>query len=484
MSSSGGRASIRWRLTGWYVATLAVALVVVSLGSFLVLSRVLAYRLDRFLEEARGAYVAELEVEFEELGTVRAAVAAAVRDTRFSDTWVVVIDRAGTPMTRDDAARPRRGLAMPATVLSGIERLGRAPLERLDFRTVGDADDQFRVALAPVVVGGERLIVAAARTRRDERETLEQVALGYLAVTLLALGCAAIGGYLLARRALAPMASLAARTRTIEASNLDQRVEAPNPDDEVGTLATVINALLDRLQHAFTMQGRFVADASHELRTPVATICAEAEVALDAPDPTVADQRESLAVIRDAGRRLAHVVDELFLLARIDAGRLPLARQPIYLDEMLTDLSRSVRALARSRQITVAVEPAEEAPWIGDPTLVERMLLNLLDNALKFSPPGSTVRVRLERRPDAYLIIVGDSGPGVPEQDRERIFERFFRTDPSRSRRDDTPTGGAGLGLAIARWVAVAHAGTVQHRPPPAGLSGSDFVATLPRLPA
>jgi signal transduction histidine kinase len=175
-------------------------------------------------------------------------------------------------------------------------------------------------------------------------------------------------------------------------------------------------------------------------------------------------------------------VEDLFLLARIDAGHLPVVREPLYVDELLTDVARSLRALAQSRSVRIEVAPASEAPYVGDGGLLIRLLVNLLDNAIKHSPAGGVVHVRLAEEDGAYRVEVRDEGPGVPPEARERIFDRFFRLDPSRSRAERTATGGAGLGLAIARWVAQAHGGVLvcessNGATPPLG---GVFVAILP----
>lgn len=476
------RASIRWRLTGWYSGMLAVTLILFAAGSLVALSRVLAIRHDRFLDEARGAYVAELVVEYGELGTTPLAASAAVRDTRFNETWVFVFDSTGALLARGDAAG-ERGAAlqpMPGYVADSIASISRRASDEHAFLTVGSGNDEFRVVLAPVVIGGQRLVVAASQSQHSVTETLQQVATGYLIVVPLALLLSALGGYLMARRALAPMAEMTTRARTIGATNLNARLDVPRADDEVGELAGVINDLLGRLERAFALQRRFVADASHELRTPVTTICAEADIVLAGPVRPEREYRESLSVIRDAGRRLARVVEELFVLARIDSGHLPVAHEPLYLDELVVDAARSVRALAQARSANVVTETPVEAPLVGDPALLERMVINLLDNAIKYSPACETVRVRLVHDASAVQLIVSDRGPGIPPEVRDRIFERFFRVDATRSRADGSVTGGAGLGLSIARWVAEAHGGTLMHRVPAEGGRGSEFVATIP----
>jgi signal transduction histidine kinase len=226
-----------------------------------------------------------------------------------------------------------------------------------------------------------------------------------------------------------------------------------------------------------------MADASHELRTPVAALSSVADVALARKDRDPGELREALDVVRGEGRRLARLVDDLMLLARADAGELPVRPERLFLEEVLQDSTRASRGLAASRGVTVTTPLAEEAPLVGDVHLLRRLVMILLDNAIKYTPAGGEVRVSLDR--DAaggdYRIIVDDTGPGVPSWAAERIFERFFRVDESRTRAgvDDGGLSSAGLGLPIARWIAEAHGGTLQldtnaHR-------GSRFVITLPR---
>jgi signal transduction histidine kinase len=251
-----------------------------------------------------------------------------------------------------------------------------------------------------------------------------------------------------------------------------------NPHDELGELATVINGLLARVETSFDQQRRFVADASHELRTPTAIIRAEAEIALAREARAESEYREALRVVQDAGHRLSRIVDDLFLLARADAGHRPLQRELLYLDELAADAARAMQGLAAPRSIKLEVVPMPEAPFIGDAELLGRMLLNLLDNAIKYSPDAGTVTVSLGRTDSGYELRVADEGPGIPIEAQQHIFERFFRVDKARSRGERSATSGAGLGLAIARWVALAHGGTLELRQ--SGPDGSEFVVVLP----
>jgi signal transduction histidine kinase len=451
-----------------------------------VLARVLATRSDHFLQEARGAYLAELVVEHEELGSVDAAAKAAVRDTRFRDTWVFVFDSAGRLLARGDVPDGhgswRHGVFPPDSVTATARRLAATAGMEPIFATIADDEGGFRALAEATRLADQRLVVVAVQTRHAVTETLEQVAAGYFIVIPLLLLMATAGGYMLARRSLAPMAEMTQRTRAIGAMNLNERLSARDPHDEVGQLAGVVNDLLARVETALANQRRFVADASHELRTPVATVCAEADVTLGAETRPEAEYRESLHVVRDAGRRLSRVVEDLFLLARIDAGHLPVAQEPLYLDELVTDVARSLRALAQSRAVRIEVAQGIEAPLVGDEALLGRLLLNLMDNAIKHSPENGVVRVRLWSAEGAYHVEVSDQGGGVPAEVREQIFERFFRVDQSRSHTDRSATGGAGLGLSIARWIAEAHGGALVYGPGQGARVGvgATFVASIP----
>jgi len=270
------------------------------------------------------------------------------------------------------------------------------------------------------------------------------------------------------------------------AQNLHERLPVLNPRDELGYLASTFNGLLGRLNHSFEQQRRFMADASHELRSPVSIIRGETEVALSQPR-SPEEYRESLAIALDEGRRLSQIVDDLFTLARADAGEYPLRPRDFYLEELAADCVRAARTMTAARGITLTYEPDGEMPLHADEALVRRLAMNLLDNAIKYTPEGGRINVACERAGAEYSLMVRDSGPGIPAEAQEKIFERFFRLDPARTHlgRENSgadtaasATAGAGLGLAIARWIAEAHHGRLTLVQSDA--SGSVFVAYLP----
>jgi signal transduction histidine kinase len=212
------------------------------------------------------------------------------------------------------------------------------------------------------------------------------------------------------------------------------------------------------------------------LRTPVAILRGEADIALSEPRRGEGEYREALGVVSHEARRLSRIVDDLFLLARADAGQLPLHPGELYLDELAGECVRSVRSLAVQRGVGLVCEAEGELPYRGDEPLLHRLLLNLLDNALKYSRPGGEVRLDLARRDGGYVMRVTDAGPPIEPEAAERIFERFYRADRACSA--DSATGGAGLGLPIARWVAEAHGGSLRLARSTA--EGNEFEVWLP----
>ena len=219
-----------------------------------------------------------------------------------------------------------------------------------------------------------------------------------------------------------------------------------------------------------------MADASHELRTPLSVMNTAASVTLKKERRGEGEYREALRVLSEQTNRLSRIVQDMFTLARADSGHYPVRRETLYLDDLLAEVARAGSVLASGKRISVELSNLPEATFRGDEDLLRQMILNLVDNAVKFTPAGGSVRLRLTRLGDEYSILVSDTGTGIPEEARPHIFERFYRADRARTRAED---GGAGLGLAIARWIAQAHDGDIE-------LSESDHNGTtlVVRLPA
>ena len=284
----------------------------------------------------------------------------------------------------------------------------------------------------------------------------------WFAVPALTAAVAAIT-WVVAGRALRPVRAITARTQVISASNLNDRVPVPRSHDEVHALATTMNDMLARLDDSHRQQRQFVADASHELRSPVAASRVQLEVGLANPDAT--DWTQTAMAVLTEQRHLGRLVDDLLALGRLDEGGVGCTAD-VDLDEVVT------RESARTQTVPVLVDHCDPIRLVGNEQLLTRLVRNLIDNAARHT--ATDVHIALRRNGQTATLDVDDNGPGVPPADRDRIFQRFTRIDEARGRTD----GGAGLGLAIARQVAHAHGGEVRCDDAPTG--GARFSVTLP----
>ena len=487
--------SVRSRLALWHTTVLAALLIAFASLSYGMLSRTIARRTDTYLEESAAALSNDLRADA--IGDVSDSTSAqeTLAEFRLRDLGFLVLDANGRLVASDlptDSSANGAGSGALVDFAAVRATLGSDLGATAHWYTLPNGEGGIRVYAMRTSATPRFLVVVAAESLADQTELLEDVRTGFIVAIVVGLVLAWAGGYALAARSLAPVVSMSARAASIGAYSLHERLPVANPNDELGRLAGDFNALLGRLDTAFEQQRRFMADASHELRTPVAVMLGEADIALSQTQRPEEDYRVALRAVRDEGRRLSRIVADLFLLARADAGQRPLQRRETYLDELVTECVRAARALAASRDTTIAFtppagpvitdaasDPNDDWPIEADEELIRSLLMNLLDNAIKHSPPGATVDVRLDRDAQSYRVAVSDTGPGIPADARAKVFERFYRVDVARGREAATESGGAGLGLAIARWIAEAHGGTLD-LVPAAGV-GSTFEVVLPR---
>lgn len=481
--------SVRFRLTVWYTAALALIVFVLCVVSYFGYWRNTLERADSNLAELSDAFVTTFKAELgthNDLNSVKEAARVAILEHRFSDHVFAVLDPANKIVISsiDIPATPPEAENIPPDLLlsTSFQSFADSAVQgdRL-YRNIRGGKPGFRGFARHITVRDEKWTVIVLRSLHAQKEMLEDVVETFAWIIPIGLLLASGGGYFLARKSLAPVVGMASQAGRIGAENLHERLIVQNPRDELGRLALSFNGLLDRLDHSFERQRRFMADASHELRTPVAILRGEAEVALSRPDRPSGEYRESLAVLREESQRLTQIVDDLFTLARADAGQYPLTPRDFYLEELVADCLRTTRTLALAKLIAVSGDCSEELPICADEGLIRRMLLNLLDNAIKYTPPGGKVSVSCSLSKSEYSLSVSDSGRGIPEDLQQRIFERFFRVDEARSRGENKGENngtGAGLGLSIARWIAEAHHGRLELTR--SGSSGATFTAFLP----
>jgi heavy metal sensor kinase len=462
--------SIRGRLTAWYTAVLAVLLVAAGVASYGVMRRQMRHSTDALLVSGAHQLTAALEGEAAEnngMLPIRSAT-EVLSEFRDNDREIVVLGADGGQLAASAVAA---GRAVNPGILH--ERIRR---RAFGLSTTAGAHGH-RLLLVPARIGKGNFVLALAQSL-DEGDALLADLRYAMAVTIpLALLVAALGGYLLARKSLAPVAAMSAQARAVGASNLGERIAVTNPRDELGQLALTLNALLARLEESFTSQRRFMADASHELRSPVAILQGELEVTLAREDRDAREYRESLEIMRKTVGRLSRIVRDLFLLARGDAGQVPLRSERFYLDDVVEQTVQGFRTLAAEKGVTLLEEHQSDLALRGDPDLIGRLAGNLVENAIKHTPAGGQVSVFSTVSDGQLRIEVHDRGRGIPVESQERIFERFFRVDPSHSPTNSAGGSGAGLGLPIARWIAEVHGGRVWVEKSDA--TGSVFVATL-----
>jgi heavy metal sensor kinase len=457
-------APIRIRLTAWYVVLLAVVLA--GIGTFVVtrLRTDLTKELDHSLRSGAAriaeGYKAEGEKDFRDV----ASTVLPGPFNRGSGAQVLapngpVLFSIGDPVTQtpliDEEDVPR--------VLAG--RRPAAEIHR------GNPSRHLRTIAIPAERRGRREVLVVVESLADVDRAVQRVLILLLLGAGAALALVAGGGWWIARKALKPVERMTTRADDIGIDHLDERIAVPRVNDEVGHLARTLNAMLDRLQEGVEARQRLVADASHELRAPLAAMRSEIEVSLR-QDQLDGAARAVLESARAEILRMGRVVDDLLTLARVSEGQLELLIAPQDLRALADEAVRAHRSAADAADVEL-VAGGEPVAVAGDRDRLNHVIGNLVDNAIKFAPAGTQVLIEVGRHANSARIAVSDEGPGVPPDERERIFERFARLDPARSR-----TGGAGLGLAICAEIVHAHGGRIWVEPDEP--RGSTFVVELP----
>jgi heavy metal sensor kinase len=440
------RLPIRWRLTLWYAGLFATALAVFGGGLYLGLRARLNEAFDEQLTTQTELIASSIRIDD---GTPVLPVDPATLD---DDLFVRLLDRDG------------------AIALESPDELGDVPLDPAavaeamrgdtSTTTVPVDGETLRVQTVPVQDGGGLAGVVQVGLSRDEvDDTLGEVLSLLLLAAPLVLAAAAGGGYLLAGRALEPVATVTRLAGRIGERELDARLDLDLPDDELGRLARTFDGMLARIEDAFARQRQFTGDAAHELRTPLSLMRSQVDLALARPR-SADDYRAALHGLDGDLERLAGLVDALLTLARADAGRMEPDRAPLDLAATIGLVIEQYTPIAAERDISL-VDASSPMTLVADEDLLIQVLVNLLDNALDHTPPGGTVTVGCRRDGDVARLWVADTGPGIPPEHRERVFDRFHRVDTGRAR----DRGGTGLGLAICKAIAEAHGGTIALAP-------------------
>jgi heavy metal sensor kinase len=331
-----------------------------------------------------------------------------------------------------------------------------------------------RLLYYPLTVEGGRYSLQVA-VSREYLELVERQLLAIVtALSLVALAAAVGLGYGLARQAIAPIRQIADTAEAISESTLSERIPPAPVADELGRLTLVLNRMLDRLQQAFSSQQRFVSDAAHELRSPLALLKGNAEFALRR-DRTIEEHRDLWQSSAEEVDRLARLTNDLLLIAQGDSAGSPVIRQPLPLDPLVAEVVERHRAAAAVAGIRLTTDlRSDGAEVMADNARLVQVIDNLVNNALRYTPAGKAVAVRSKAADGRFVLTVEDMGIGIAPADQQRVFDRFYRTDKARAR----ATGGSGLGLSICRMIIGQHGGTISVISTPD--QGSVFTVTLP----
>lgn len=456
--------SIKFRLIVWYAGWLTIV--------FLVFGVVVYKSLDHYLERAlrqalemRTRNIANLlgrstpdwELVGQEVHS-RFASEANNRFTRLTEEGAVRYV-AGTPA--DGSFDPK--LVPPASGSAGPS---------FDRRVLPNGT-VLLVAVRPVILGGRRVLIEEGFSKEGITATLHAwvAALGWSLALLIVL--TVLGGYFIAQRALHPVDTIIRAAERISSRNLSERLPVPNTRDELERLSTALNHMIRRLDESFQYTQRFLADASHELRTPLTILQAELEAMLG-ESQTNGEMREVAGSALEEVERLRNIVESLMALSRLDTGEALNKSEPFNLGELVRSTADQMSLLAEDKQISIKCHAAGPLIIDADRARLKQVAVNLLDNAIKYTPEGGKIDVRIASREDKAVISVTDDGIGIPAEALPHVFDRFYRVDKARSRQ----LGGTGLGLSIVKSICTAHSGRVKVESKEG--QGSCFTVELP----
>lgn len=482
--------SIRTKLTLWYTLLLGATLLGFGATAYLLTRSILLNNLDRSLRN-EVAWVNEfIEPKARKVRLKRAALlelqelkraAIALSPVDSSDVATVETDQIWNQIYQHTLLSPRRQfiqildrngdlLYRSPSLEDETISFSYIPYRTIDIVTIRDEQNR-ELRLASTQNDYVKIVVAYPL--EDLNEALGDIFSNFGYMAPLALLVSIIGGWFLAHKSLRPVDALTTTARAITAQNLSQRLPRQKADDELGRLTETINNMIARLQESFAQIEQFSADASHELRTPLTIMRGEIEVALRnkrLPKAT----RELLTSLHDELIRISSIVESLMTLVKSESGRLAFRFDNVELHRMVGEILEDAQILAGRKGIRVAAERIVPVTLRGDAVRLRQLFLNLVENAVKYTPNEGTISISLHHENGNAVFLVTDTGIGIPKKEHKKIFDRFYRVH-----QNGLPdAGGSGLGLAIARWIAQAHHGTIEVKSQPR--KGSTFTVTLP----
>jgi heavy metal sensor kinase len=440
--------SIRVRLTAWYLVMLGIGLALFGVGSWFGMRTSVFDTIDEELEDRIRGVEKFMQIQIAALSPVE------IRD-EFREHSVLgpggdlfqVVNQKGEWLYRSAVLESSQvSIRLP-------NQIGTRPI----YESLTVQGTPVRFATGRVTVNGQAYTIQVAAPLSEFNEALERFRLMlWLSTPVLLIG-AGLGGYLISRRALKPVDQITTAAESISFNNLSGRLEVPKTTDELQRLSETLNRMLARLDTSVQRMSQLTADASHELRAPVSLIRTTAELALQGGRST-SEYREDMVQILAEAERTTRLIDSLLLLARADAGEGGLQHEPINVATSLREAIGQGRSFAAEKTVELTADLHSSPVVRGDGEALRRLFFILIDNAVKYTPEGGAVNLRLEAGREDAIVKVTDSGIGIAESDLPHVFDRFWRADKVRSR----GMGGAGLGLSIARWIVDQHQGSIE----------------------
>ena len=456
------------KMTLWYVLTFLTSALMICTFFYFRLGHQLLKEIDQFLLDETKEMEKVLSREPKETYFLM-RFEDEVMMRKFYPFFFQILDKDGRPLYLSKDFQ-EIGYESKDQVLANA-RTGKETREKIQSpkrRT------PYRIISTPVYKNGELAEIIQLGTHlRFVRKNLVHFRNNILVALPIILVLGTMGGWILARRSLSPIGYIASKAQSISSQNLSERLTQRGTGDEMDDLIGTINGMIARLESSFKRMAEFTADASHELKTPLCALRGEAELLLS-KQRTTEEYEEGVAYFIERFDHLNRMINDLILLSRSDSSQVELNMVPLRLDLLIQDIGNLFQILAEQRNIVLRIDPCQETVVMGDKMRLQQLLTNLIDNAVKFTPEGGSIRIRVEKDRDYVNVKVADTGIGIPKEEQENIFKRFYRVDRSRSKE----TGGVGLGLSIAEWIVHAHHGKIEVKSEPN--QGSTFTFYLP----
>ena len=485
--------SIRLRLTIWYSLILLAALGVFGIASYVytgeMLSQNLTLSLENETEWLKDILEGRLGIERGKSRNPRSQLLpppSAQRDTVTESEgrneseedytiWNKIYEHSLLNSKKQFVdVRDKRGRVFYKSFNLGEDTLPSPPGLR-----------EYVVKVINTTLGSERIRLAAMNTKFYEirvaypveeiNDVLRSLFSIFIILIPIVLAISVFGGYFLAKQSLRPVEEITRTARKITATSLRERIHVKNPNDEIGRLTETLNNMIGRLEASFEQVQQFSLDASHELRTPLTIMRGEIELALRGNNRGTSYKKTLVSLLEEV-LRMTSIIEGLILLAKADSGNVKLEKKPTHLNALVSEIREDAEILAEQKKISVSISRLDEATVLGDAVRLRQLMLNLIDNAIKYTPQDGKITLSLALAHGKARFTVEDTGIGIPDSELKKIFDRFYRVDKSRSRLPD----GLGLGLSISRWIAEAHGGSLIAESKVG--SGSKFTIVLPAL--